>query len=86
MDILITIINAAVNVFSVFIIIYSILSFILAPSNSVRQAMAQVMEPLLAPIRKVIPAIGGLDFSSLILMVLIQIVGSLLIAILRSMS
>ncbi len=84
MNILITTINAAVNVFSVFIIIYSLLSFVLDPTSPIRQTMAQVVEPLLAPIRKVVPAIGGLDFSPLILMVLIQIVGSLLITILRS--
>ena len=84
MNILITVINAAVNVFSVFIIIYSVLSFVLSPSSEVRLALAQVVEPLLTPIRKVVPAIGGLDFSPLILMILIQVVGSLLVPIIRS--
>ena len=84
MNILITVINAAVNVFSVFIIIYSVLSFVLSPSSEVRLALAQVVEPLLTPIRKVVPAIGGLDFSPLILMILIQVVGSLLVTIIRS--
>jgi len=84
MTLLITIINAAINVFSIFIVIYSLLSFILAPTSSVRQAMAQVVEPLLTPIRKIVPVIGGLDFSPLILMVLVQVVGSLLITIMRS--
>ncbi|MBG0770790.1 MAG: YggT family protein [Anaerolineaceae bacterium] len=86
MSILITTINAAINVFSVFIIIYSLLSFVLDPSSPIRQTMAQVIEPLLMPIRKIVPAMGGFDFSPLILMVLIQVVGSLLIAILRSVS
>ena len=84
MNILITVISAAVNVFSVFIIIYSVLSFVLSPSSEVRLALAQVVEPLLTPIRKVVPAIGGLDFSPLILMILIQVVGSLLVTIIRS--
>lgn len=84
MNLIITVISAAVNVFSVFIIIYSVLSFVLSPSSEIRIALAQVVEPLLTPIRKVVPAIGGLDFSPLILMILIQVVGSLLVAIVRS--
>lgn len=86
MTILITIINAAVNVFSIFILIYSLLSFILGPFHPIRQTMAQVVEPMLAPIRKVIPGIGGLDFSPLILMILVQVVGSILVGIIRGFS
>lgn len=84
MNALIVIINATVNVFSIFIVIYSLLSFILDPFHPIRQAMSQVLEPMLTPIRKIVPAIGGMDFSPLILMVLIQVVGSILVGILRS--
>jgi YggT family protein len=83
MQIAITIINAAVNVFTVFIIIYILLSYILGPFHPIRQTMARVVEPMLAPIRKIIPSLGGLDFSPMILLVLVQIVGSILVAILR---
>jgi YggT family protein len=84
MNIVITVINTTVNVLSTFILIYSLLSLILGPFHPIRQAMSQAVEPMLTPIRKIVPAIGGLDFSPLILMVAIQIVGSLLVAILRS--
>ncbi len=83
MQIAITIINAVVTVFTVFIFIYSLLSFILDPFHPIRQTMAQILEPMLTPIRKVIPTVGGLDFSPLILMVLVQIIGSILVSILR---
>jgi len=86
MNIIIIVINAIVNVLSIFIVIYSLLSFILDPYSPIRQTLSQFMEPLLTPIRKIIPSIGGLDFSPLILMVLIQVIGSVLIAILRSVS
>jgi YggT family protein len=86
MNIVITVINTTVNVLSTFILIYSLLSFILGPFHPIRQAMSQVVEPMLTPIRKIVPAIGGLDFSPLILMVAIQVVGSLLVAVLRSLS
>lgn len=84
MNIIIIFINATVNVLSIFIVIYSLLSFILDPYSPIRQTLSQFMEPMLTPIRKIVPAIGGLDFSPLILMILIQVIGSVLIAILRN--
>ena len=86
MNVLIVIVNATVNVFSILILIYSLLSFILGPFHPIRQTLGQVVEPMLTPIRKIVPAVGGLDFSPLILMILIQGVGSVLISILRSLS
>ena len=86
MNVLIVIVNATVNVFSILILIYSLLSFILGPFHPIRQTLGQVVEPMLTPIRKIVPAVGGLDFSPLILMILIQVVGSVLISILRSLS
>jgi YggT family protein len=84
MNVLILIINATINVLSIFIVIYSLLSFILDPFHPIRQTMSQVLEPMLTPIRKIVPAVGGMDFSPLILMILIQVVGSILVSILRS--
>ncbi len=86
MSLAITIINAIVNVFTIFIVVYSLLSFILNPYHPIRAAMARVLEPLITPIRRVVPPMGGLDFSLLILMVLVQIVGSILIAVIRSLA
>ena len=86
MNIIIIIINATVNVFSIFIVIYSLLSFILDPYHPIRQTMSQIIEPMLNPIRKVVPLMGGLDLSPMILLILIQVIGSVLIAILRNLS
>ncbi|MBM4319458.1 MAG: YggT family protein, partial [Deltaproteobacteria bacterium] len=36
-------------------------------------------EPLLAPIRKVLPAVGGLDFSPMILLLALQLLRNLLL-------
>ena len=86
MNIIIIIINATVNVFSIFIVVYSLLSFILDPYHPIRQTMSQIMEPMLNPIRKVVPLIGGLDLSPMILLILIQVIGSVLISIFRNLS
>jgi YggT family protein len=86
MQLVITIINTTVSILTLFVFIYSLLSFILGPYHPMRLAMGRVIEPMLVPIRKVIPAVGGLDFSPLILMILLQVIGSILVAILRSLS
>jgi YggT family protein len=46
----------------------------LSPSNPVGRIVYGLTEPLLQPIRKVVPPLGGLDFSPLILLVIVQFV------------
>jgi YggT family protein len=60
-----------------------ILSFFMPPYHPVRQAIDRIIDPLLAPIRRVIPLVGMFDFSPLILMLLIQVVDWILTFILR---
>lgn len=42
------------------------------------QLLHQITEPLLAPIRRMLPATGGLDLSPMVLMLLLFIIGGLL--------
>jgi YggT family protein len=51
-----------------------LLGYFLPPYNSVRRALDSVVDPLLAPIRRIVPPIGGLDFSPVLLFLVIQIV------------
>ncbi len=61
-------------VFLVAIIIQVILSWV-APHqhNPISLLLRQLTEPLLKPIRRLIPSLGGLDFSPLIALILIQL-------------
>ncbi len=45
---------------------------------SVTQVLIQVTEPLLAPIRRLLPTFGSLDFSPLVAIILLQIIQALL--------
>lgn len=49
-----------------------ILSFATQVGGSVRYVLHQLTDPLLAPIRKFLPTLGGLDFSPLVLILAIQ--------------
>ncbi len=62
------------------IIVDSVLSFFLSPYHPLRAALGSVLQPLYAPIRRFIPSAGALDFSPLVLIILVQVVESLLVA------
>ena len=72
---------ATVLVFAV--IIQTLLSYFMSPYHPIRRTLDNIIEPMLRPIRRVLPPLAGLDFSPLVLVIVIQIVESLLTRILR---
>jgi YggT family protein len=60
------------------VLVHVILSYFMSPFHPIRQTVDRVVEPMLAPIRQLIPPVGMIDFSPLILIILVQLVGSLL--------
>ena len=68
----------------IFLIIISvILSYVMDRDHPVRRWVDSIVEPLLNPIRRVVPLVGMLDFSPLILIILIQLITNILIRLLR---
>lgn len=51
---------------------FAILSWV-QPGSSAYVLLARLTDPLLAPLRRVIPLIGGVDLSALVLLLLLQI-------------
>jgi len=80
----------SVNIISQFLILLvfvtSILSFFMSPYHPVRETLDRLVNPMLAPIRRLIPAVGGLDFSPLILIILIQLIAGAVVKILLSLN
>jgi YggT family protein len=56
------------------------------PYHPVRRTLDNLVEPMLAPIRRVVPLIGMFDFSPLVLIILVQILSSALIRFLIALS
>jgi YggT family protein len=84
---LVEIIDLLLNVLFWIIIIQVILSWLLAfnvlntSSNGVRTfavALDRVTAPLYRPIRRILPDFGGLDFSPLVILLLIEVIEKLL--------
>lgn len=46
--------------------------------RSLWYALERMTDPIYAPIRRVVPAMGGLDFSPMIVLILIRIIGIVL--------
>jgi len=67
------------------VIVKIILSYFMDPYHPVRQTIDNLVEPLLAPIRRVVPLVGMFDFSPLILIILVQILSSALISFLYTL-
>ncbi len=75
-------ISLLTNILIILIFVWVIVSWILSPYHPIRQALDRIVEPMLAPIRRVIPPVGMLDLSPIILMVLIELASRILISLL----
>ncbi len=60
------------------LIIRALLSWVSQGQNPIELVIAQLTEPFLRPIRKIIPPIGGLDLSVLVAIIALQFVKLLL--------
>ncbi len=66
------------------VIIQAILSFFMSPFHPIRRNLDQFIDPLLSPIRRFIPPIMNMDFSPLILVIVLQVVEYLVTRLLSS--
>jgi YggT family protein len=66
------------------VIVYAVLSWIQTDSP-IADLLARMVTPMLRPIRSVVPLVGGVDLSPLVLLVLLQIVGIVLNSVQRAL-
>jgi YggT family protein len=77
-------INLIARVLWVIVIASVLLSYVLPPYHPVREALDRITEPLLAPIRRVMPQTGMIDFSPMILVLLIELIRFILVQLVVS--
>lgn len=83
-SILVLLISWMTNLLILLIFVWAILSWIVPPYNPVREALDRIVEPMLAPIRRLVPLAGMIDFSPMILMILIELISRVLINVVLS--
>ena len=87
MGLIITIIDLLFNVFYILLIARIVISFIrVSPYHPtwgpIIRFIYETTEPVLAPVRNMLPPMGGLDFSPMIVLILAGVLRSILIQLL----
>jgi len=67
------------------LIAYVFISYFLDPYHPVRRNIDRIVDPMLAPIRRILPPVGMIDFSPLVLLILIQIAGRIILQLLAGL-
>lgn len=70
---LVSLVTTTIRLFQILIFVYALLSFIAPGTYSpVVGLLSSLCEPVLRPLRSVLPVVGGLDFSPLIALIALQ--------------
>jgi YggT family protein len=79
---LITLINFITYGLTLIVFVDILVSYFLSPYHPFRESLDRIVQPLLAPIRRILPPTGPIDFSPVVLIILIQLLGNFLISML----
>ena len=68
-----------IDLYSLIVFVAIVMSWMqLPPSNPIVQLVHAVTEPVLGPLRRALPSMGGLDFSPMVLLIGLQMLKGLL--------
>ncbi|MBN2555409.1 MAG: YggT family protein [Anaerolineales bacterium] len=81
MILLLNIIQLTSRLLTLAVFVDVLLHYFLDPYHPVRRALDRIVEPMLNPIRRNLPPLGMMDFSPVVLIILIQLVERVLLAI-----
>jgi YggT family protein len=83
LDIVIWIINFVFQLLTVLILIRAILSWIRPdPYHPAVRLLRQVTDPILLPIQRVVPPLGGIDISPVVALILIELIRRVVVSVL----
>lgn len=82
---LISLVNFVVLILSIVLILHALMSFApLEPWHPARRFLAQLAEPIVRPFRNLIPPVGMFDFSIMVALIVIQLLGRVLVVLISS--
>lgn len=83
---LISLVNYISLGLSLLLIAYVVLSYFMDPFHPVRATINRIVEPVLNPIRRILPQTGMVDFSPLVAIIAIQVIEFILTQLLFSLA
>lgn len=78
MVVLAEVIHRVIQLLIIIVIVQAVLSFFMDPYHPVRMWLDRIVNPFLKPIRRIVPPVGNVDFSPVVLIILLQILDSIL--------
>jgi YggT family protein len=73
------IVSLVLQVYSLIMIAYAVVSWIPAIRGRWSDYLAMLVEPVLVPVRRIIPPAGGFDLAFLVVLLVIQLVNSTIV-------
>ena len=67
------------SAFNLIILVDIVISYFLSPYHPFREFLDKIVNPLLSPIRKIMPRTGMIDFSPIVLILLLQVLEYILL-------
>ena len=87
MRLLFSFVNILAQVLNIAILARVLLSWIpLDRNNALVRIVYEITEPILGPIRRVLPPLGGLDLSPIVALILIQVVQRVLLTLIMGLA
>ena len=77
------VLHYALRIFSFVVIAKVLVSYFMSPYDPIRRTLDQVVEPVLAPIRNLMPQMGMIDFSPMVLLMLLWVLDAIIVRSLR---
>ncbi len=63
--------GGVLNVFWILMLVYAVVSWVPSLQGRWTYYLARVVEPVLMPVRRIIPPVGGLDLAFLVVIILV---------------
>ena len=63
-------------IYVLIMLVYAVVSWIPSIRGRWTEYVAMLVEPVLSPVRRIIPPLGGLDLSFLVVIILLQVIDS----------
>ena len=71
-------INTLALLLTLLVFVYILSTWIFPPYHNFRRTISSIVEPMLAPIRRLVPPVGMFDFSAFIFLILVQVLATVL--------
>lgn len=82
---LIPLIRTLSTAITILVIAHVVLSYFMSPYHPIREVIDRVVNPLLYPIRRIMPQTGMLDFSPFVLIILVRVLEGILVRLILSL-